>query len=123
MSDNKKISMSIFLLKEGISPEDALKEEARESLKDFEKISSWKILVRANPPFTPDWADCIASAVRVSSASAVLFIRGDSFLFAACFGYGHNFLDKSKVLRDFELRTALNALDKYRIKTCMVPVS
>ena len=117
MNDGGKINMSIFLLKEGVSPEKALKEEVREELRDFEKISSWKILVRANPPFAPDWADCIGSDVRVSSASAVLFIRGDNLWFAACFGYGHNFLDKSKVVSDFGLRTALNALDKDRIKS------
>ena len=117
MNDTKKISMSIFLLKRGVSPEKALKEEVRGELEGFEKISSWKVLVRNNPPFAPDWADCIGTDVRVSSASAVLFIRGGNLWFAACFGYGHNFLDKSKVVSDFGLRTALNALDKDRIKS------
>ena len=109
--------MSIFLLKETISPEEALKEKNREKLKDFERISPWKVVVGENTPVVPDWADCIGIDVTISSASAVLFIRESNRWFAACFGYGRNFLDESKVAADFGLRTALNALDKDRIKS------
>ncbi len=117
MNDNKKISMSIFLLKEGVSPEEALKEKARKDLKDFEKISGWKVLAKGNPPLPPDWADCLGINVEISTASAVLFIKREDLWFAACFGHGHNFLDKNEIVVDFGLRTALNALDKDKIKS------
>ena len=117
MNGSRKISMSIFLLKETISPEEALKEKNREKLKDFKKISSWKVVAGENTPVVPDWAHCIGIDVKNLSASAVLFIRENNRWFAACFGYGHNFLDKSKMVTDFGLRTALNALDKDRIKS------
>jgi uncharacterized protein (TIGR04141 family) len=117
MNDNKKINTSIFLLKEGVSPEEALKEEAREDLKDFEKISGWKIVAKGNPPLAPDWADCLGVDVGVCTASAVLFIKWKDLWFAVCFGHGYNFLDKNEVVVDFGLRTALNALDKDRIKS------
>ena len=117
MSGSKKISTSIFLLKEDVPPEEALKEENREELEDFKEVSPWKIVVGENFPTVPAWAVCIGIDVKTSSASAVLFIRANSRWFAACFGYGFNFLDKSKVETDFGLRTALNALDKDRIKS------
>ena len=109
--------MSIFLLKEEVSPEEALKEKFREKLKDFEKNSSWKIVVGENNLVVPDWAHCIGIDVKILSASAVLFIRENNRWFAASFGYGFNFLEKIKVETDFGLRTALNALDKDRIKS------
>ena len=117
MNGGKKLSTSIFLLKEEVSPKNALKEKTREKIQDFERIPSWKIVVGKNIPVVPDWAHCIGIDVTISSASAVLFIKGKTRWFAACFGYGYNFLDKSKVETDFGLRTALNALDKDRIKS------
>ena len=117
MSGSRKINMSIFLLKEAVSPEEALKEKFRHKLKGFERNSTWKIVVGENNPVVPDWAQCIGINVTISSASAILFIRENNRWFAACFGYGFNFLDKSKVEIDFGLRTALNALDKDRIKS------
>ena len=117
MSDKKKISMSVFLLKEGVSPEEALKEEAMKELEDFGKIPEWKVVFKGRPPLPPDWAECLDIEVATSTAGAVLFIKEENRWFAACFGYGHNFLDKNQVVGDFGLRTALNALDKDKIKS------
>lgn len=114
----KKVDTSIFLLKEGVSPDESLKEEVRNKLKDFDKISEWKIVFEGKPSRLPDWAECLSiEDVSISTASAVLFIKCENLWFAACFGYGYNFLDKNKVVDDFGLRTALNALDKDKIKS------
>ncbi|MXW43987.1 MAG: hypothetical protein F4X32_03935 [Candidatus Dadabacteria bacterium] len=117
MSDNKKINMSIFLLKEDVSPEESLKEEAMRELEDFKKIPEWKVVFKGKPPLPPDWAECLDIDVSTSTAGAVLFIKRENLWFAVCFGYGHNFLDKNEVVGDFGLRTALNALDKEKIKS------
>ena len=109
--------MSIFLLKEGVSPEEALKEEPRKKLEDFGKIPEWKLVFKGRPPLPPDWAEPLDIEVATSTAGAVLFIKRENSWFAACFGYGHNFLDKNEVIGDFGLRTALNALDKDKIKS------
>ena len=109
--------MTIFLLKEEVSPDESLKEEVRNKLGDFTKIPEWKIVSEGKPSRLPDWAECLGIKVKISTASAVLFIKREDIWFAACFGYGYNFLDKNKVVVDFGLRTALNALDKDKIKS------
>ena len=114
---SKKQNLSIYLLKKDISPQMALKEE-RESLKDYLKIPEAKYLPKAVGLHQPDWATYLdlGDEIKTSSASALLFIPRFDRCFVISFGYGYTLLNDNQLVDDFGLKTALNILDKDKIK-------
>ena len=115
MSNNKKLNISIRLLKESVDPEKSLKES--QNLKQYARIDKALIFSKSTGSFTPDWAKYLKEDIKVSSASALVFVSVSERWFVLCFGYAHTLLDDSKLVDDFGLRAALNILDKNKIKS------
>ena len=108
--------ISLYLFKEGISPEDSLKEDL--SFNVYGKIPNSKYIIKQSLPYSPPWAIFLDLEVKAQRADAVLFVPcTESQWIAICFGNGHNLLDKNKIVNDFGLITALNMLDKNKIKS------
>ncbi len=126
---SKTQKLSIRLLKEGVSPDESLKcvdeslKHAEESFndgrqpKEYKKIKGASYLTNQSDEYEPNWSEYLALNVSASTASAILFIPVSGRFFALCFNYGHTLLNESKFVDDFGLRTALNMLDKDKIKS------
>ncbi len=126
---SKTQKLSIRLLKEGVSLDESLKcvdeslKHAEESLNDerqlkkYKKIQGASYLTNQSDEYEPNWSEYLALNVSASTASAILFIPVSDRFFALCFNYGHTLLNESKFVDDFGLRTALNMLDKNKIKS------
>ena len=113
----KNIKLSVYLLDKNNSPKESLKEDYQSNLKDYEHNTNQKIIIDNKHTHKPDWANYLNIEASISSASAVLFIEHEQVWFALCFGYGHNMLDINKLKKDFGLITALNMLDKDKVKS------
>ncbi len=111
----KKHKLSIYLLKEELSPEDCLTEDTEVS--NFDKVNNWKIIIKTKPKYEPEWSSYLGLNIKLVNASAILFILFDKRWFAITFNYAHYLLDKSKLITDFGLITALNMLDPNKIKS------
>ena len=115
-NERKKQLLSIYLLKESTSPDRALK--STQSLEDYNNIPNAKYIKKRMAPHDPNWAKYLKlEGIKISSASAVLFVPVDDRVFALSFGFGHKILDTNNLVDDFGLRTALNMLDKDKIKS------
>ena len=124
MNKTKKQKLSIVLLKTeaGHDLSKFLKDDSKfkpEKVPKEKKYGkNWKLFVKKNIPLEPLWSKYLGIEIKTSNASAVLFIPYNSqYVFAICFGYGSTALDKNKVVGDFGLKTALNSLDKDKIKS------
>ncbi len=124
MKENKKQKLSITLLKTETEHDfsTCIKDDFRFEHKPLPKEKkcdkNWKLFIKKDIPLEPSWSKYLGIDIKTSNSSAVLFIPYNSeYLFAICFGYGSTALDKNKIVKDFGLKTALNSLDKEKIKS------
>ena len=117
---NKQQKLSIYLAKDQVSVKKALKKTKDKAIKvhRYEKIPEAQYLSINNAPTAPDWATYLElNNIKTSVASGLLFIHKRGKLFIVSFGYGYTLLDMGKLVDDFGLKTALNMLDKNKIKS------
>lgn len=120
MSD-KTNKISVYLLKEGMSEQDVLKE-------DYSKINTdgGVIYHERSGQYTPPWVTNFFGAslqgvnLTNQSSKAVLFkelvLAGKKFTCALPFGYGHSMFDKSKCVDNFGLKIVLNIVARDTIR-------
>lgn len=120
-------SLSIFLIKEGISaPRDILLDEDALSKS---KVSAGReeigdLYVKPTVDSLPSWLSIFQGALRPdiqdshnASSAAVFLVEAVERLFAITFGYGRNLLRPGVWDEDFGLKVTLNAVDASRIKS------
>ena len=94
--------LTIFLLKDGMTPEEALRDADAATGHRVPAISPERdvLFVASSPPHTPSWARYVAPHTRAdlsdlltASSSALLLIEAAEHLFAVTFGQGRHLLD------------------------------
>ena len=122
---DRTYSLTIYLLKPGISESDCLSKTRKTSKIEFTLAdgATGSVYTESIPPHQPKWVNLLAGAVNnlpmlhSSSASACVFLpRGDR-LFALTFGYGKSLIIPGSWEEDFGLKVTLNSVDAKRIKT------
>lgn len=122
----KTRTLTIFLIKEGVSIGDALHE--REGLTKLPVVygsrSIGSLYVRSPRSAPPQWlslfsgyADLGSLNLRNASTAAVLLTRRGGRLFAIAFGYGRHLLAPGSWEENFGLRTTLNMVEPGRIRS------
>lgn len=119
------VSLSLRLLRSGVTPDKALKEDH-----DLEQVpsASGTLFVGQSPPTPPSWATFLShystdatTRLRTQSCSAVLLVEAgqeaEKRLFALCFGQGHHALDDDATQRGFGLRVVLNSVSRSQLRT------
>lgn len=113
--------LSIRLLKEGLSPEDGLREGV--SLANWEKIEESKIALDTMGGNAPKWSkfleltDAEKTKLYNITAFGLVFVKASDRWFAISFGMGHVKLDPAKFEQDFGLRVVLNSVDPKQLKS------
>lgn len=113
--------LSIRLLKEGLSPEDGLREGV--SLANWEKIEESKIALDTMGGSPPKWSkflelsDAEKAKLYNITAFGLVFVKTSDRWFAISFGLGHVKLDPAKFEQDFGLRVVLNSVDPKQLKS------
>lgn len=117
---SKSRSFSIYLLKEGITAEAALKEDHVLSQQHGEALPDGADLyVVSNTPTPPWWRGYfkIAQDLRQSLAAALVFIPAGGRVFAVTFGHVQHNLKDTSYEYDFGIRVTLNSLDPEKLKS------
>jgi uncharacterized protein (TIGR04141 family) len=118
--------LTIFLLKDGIAPEEALRDADAATGHRVPTISPERdvLFVASNPPHRPSWARYVAphtgadlSDLLTASASALLLIEAAERLFAVTFGQGRHLLDLESYEQDFGLKVVLNTVAPDQLKS------
>lgn len=118
-------TLSIYLLKEGVSSIEALKEEHLDDLKDHSLTAGdtvGTLYVSQGEESSPDWVDFLAGVTRppalyrTKSLSAVLLLEASERWFAITFGYGRRLLDPEAYERYFGLLCTLNSVDPEKLR-------
>lgn len=128
----KKTRVSIFLIKEGVSPKDIVDEEIPHVPVDGMK-EGYELYVRRNDDHVPDWVSSFFSSridksvdvLTVSSVGAVLIVpviihhddNSSQRYFAITFGYGRSLLHKETCEERFGLKCVLNSVDENSLRT------
>jgi uncharacterized protein (TIGR04141 family) len=118
---SKSRSFSIYLLKEGFSVSDALKED--HALNDQAVCGSLPegatLYVLDNPPTPPWWRGYfkIEQELRQSLKAAIVFIPAGGRTFAVMFGNVQHNLKDTSYEYDFGIRVTLNSLDPAKLKS------
>lgn len=118
----KVISLTIFLIKEGMRDRDVMDGEVLPDLLSIPVIVESKEIgmlhVKHTPAHPPDWAkffsgsvDLKAKELRNSSVSAIFLTRAGNRLFALSFGHGRHLLNPGCYEERFGLRVTLNSVD------------
>ncbi|MBV1836842.1 DUF6119 family protein [Acetobacter estunensis] len=116
--------LSIRLLKDGIEPDDALREGV--DLRDWQRIEGAKIALDTMGGTPPKWAgflnlsDDEKKKVWNNTAYGLVFLNTSGRWFAVSFGMGHVKLDPAKFEQDFGLRVVLNSVDEAQLKSADV---
>lgn len=118
---DKTNKISIYLLKEGFSETDVLKEEY-----DSIALDSGNIYHERSGAYTPSWVPNffgrLLGGVNLTnqSSKAVFFkklsVGGKEYICAIPFGYGHSMFDKSKCVDNFGLKLVLNIVSRDSIR-------
>lgn len=125
----KTRSFSIFLLKEGVTADGALKQEhSLEVVSDAENLPAGAALyISDKVPLPPWWRSYwgIKKDLKQAFKGAIAFIPVADRIFALTFGHTYHNLREGCYEYDFGLRTTLNALDPEKIKSTdiLVPES
>lgn len=120
--------LTIFLLRDISSFEDALADDVRAQLVASELVADsglhGRFYVRKSFVRTPAWVQYVAPAVeggvhgvQSASASAMLLLEVGGRTFALTFGYGRSFLNQAKIERRFGLKVVLNLIDEHQIRS------
>lgn len=113
--------LSIRLLREGVKPEDAVRENV--TLQDWDTIDGAKIATGTVGGRPPKWVDFLeleperAQALENISPYGVVFVHTSNRWFAVSFGMGHAKLDPAKCEQDFGLRVVLNSVDPKQLRS------
>ena len=113
-NSNKKMSLSIRLMKKSFSYDQCIKEDKQ--IEPKLKFGGHLILKKVYRNEV-SWAKYLKEDLNTLSHMAILFLNVDSCLFAICFGNGHHLLKPNVIQDDFGLITALNALDEKKVKS------
>jgi uncharacterized protein (TIGR04141 family) len=111
----KTQKLSIRLLREGVEPDDAVREAV--TLDDWDKIEGSKIILETIGGSSPKWSQFLelpperAGKLKNLSAIGIVFIKASTRWFAVSFGLGHVKLDPSAFEQDFGLKVVLNSVD------------
>lgn len=119
---NKVVQLTVVLLKEGVTEDQALDLDVEGKVKHIEVELKGKKLgllaVKQTPEHPPHWAAFFAEAVdlkrrnvRNASVSAIFLTRASSRLFAIIFGHGRHLLDSNAIEERFGLRATLNSVN------------
>ena len=118
-------TLVIFLLKEGITEETALRtgHGARRYDARFADGTVGSLFVPASVPKVPPWHRFLAPAapelpeIWASGSSALLLLPSDTHLFALSFGYGRTLLASGSWEEDFGLKVTLNSVDSTKLRS------
>lgn len=118
--------LTLSLLKEHLSRDDVLREDAevialKVPVLDAEEES---LFLRSRGPHPPGWVAYLASHVLdpleglyAASASAVLLFEVEERIFAATFGQGRHLLELESFEKDFGLKVVLNTVAPDQLKS------
>jgi len=120
--------LTIFLLRDVAQPDDAVAEDAIETLSigDLDESSGLqgRFYSKKNFARTPEWVSYVdpvviggVAGLRSASAAGLLVLRVDGHFFAITFGYGRGFLNPARIERRFGLKVALNLIDERQIRS------
>ena len=118
--------LTVFLLKEGTTSEQALRNAEAARGRRVPAISEERdvLFVASTPPHAPSWARYVAPHTRgdlddllTASSSAVLLIEPAERLFAVTFGQGRHLLDLESYEQDFGLKVVLNTVAPDQLKS------
>jgi uncharacterized protein (TIGR04141 family) len=118
--------LTVFLLKDGVTPETALCGAERVSAHRVPAISAARdvLFVAASAPHAPSWAAYLVphasgdlGQLQTASASAALLLESGDRLFAVTFGQGRHLLDPETYEQDFGLKVVLNTVAPDQLKS------
>ena len=121
---DKTQKLSIRLLRDGTTPEQAVKDGV--ALADFPGLTGAKITLGSTPGGPPKWAEFLSLSddhkkkLMQRSAFGLLLLPAASRLFAISWGFGFAKLDEAMIEQDFGLRVVLNAVDHKKLKSADV---
>lgn len=114
-------SMSIYLLKPGVTVEDALRDG-----RDYEEVAAphgviagLRVFLKPGAPNPPWWKDYLGidDAVFQQSSSATAFVKHGKRTMVLTFGAGQHLLKDDAYVHDFGTRVVLNAVDPKKLKS------
>ncbi len=117
----KTRKLSIRLLKDGLKPEESLRDSVK--LVDWDILDGAKIALGTSIDKTPGWASFLELSTEQRNkvfsklAFAIVFLEVSKRWFAITFGMGHVKLDPVNFVQDFGLRVVLNAVDPDLLKS------
>ncbi|MCW3837078.1 DUF6119 family protein [Sphingomonas canadensis] len=125
MAKAPTVSLTLRLLRNGITAEGALKDD--HGLEEIDSTAG-RLFVGQSPAIPPSWAKFLAHYtpdgivnLRTQSCSAAMLIdvgkEQKKRLFALCFGQGHHALDEDAIQRGFGLRVVLNSVSRGKLRT------
>ena len=122
MAKDKRTKVSIYLLKEKIAIEEAIKNLK----KDPAEIGGGELYYRESFPNTPSWVETffdngIDEDRFKSQSSSIIYVRkvninGNLRTFLLPFGYGHTMLNDIYCVDDFGLKLVLNIVESDTLK-------
>lgn len=121
ISQPKTQKLTIRLLRDGLEPEDALRQDI--VLDDWPKISGARVVFGTMGGNTPKWARFLNLENEVQTdlynriAYGLVFISVKQRWFLVSFGMGHVKLDLTKFEQNFGLRIVLNTVDPKQLRS------
>lgn len=118
---SKTRSFSIYLLKEGCSIQNALKDNhgLRDASADAKRLPEGATLfLRDDKPTEPWWKKYFEVQMPLNQAmkGALVFIPASGRIFALSFGHVYHNLDENSYEHEFGLRVTLNCVDPKKLK-------
>ncbi|PRI11585.1 DUF6119 family protein [Leucobacter massiliensis] len=114
-------SMSIYLLKPGITVEESIKDNRgyQEVEAPSSVIPNLRVFLKPGNPKQPWWKTYLGveSTLSQQSNSAMAFVQRGKRVFALAFGAGHHLLKEDAFVHDFGTRVVLNAVDPNKLKS------
>ncbi|PPG95667.1 DUF6119 family protein [Rathayibacter rathayi] len=114
-------SMSIYLLKHGVTVEQAIKDSSgyKEAQVATSVIPNLRVFLKPGNPKTPWWKTYLSLSDDLSqqSNSATAFVEIGKRIFVLAFGAGQYLLKEDSYVHDFGTRVVLNAVDPNKLKS------
>ena len=118
--------LTVFLLREGVRADDALRHEPDVKGHRVPVISTQNdvLFVAASAPHSPAWARYVVphtpddlSELLTASSSAVLIVQASDRVFGVTFGQGRHLLNPEAYEQDFGLKVVLNTVAPDQLKS------
>ena len=116
----KSNTFSIYLLKDGISPDVALCSDQNLKLVTGSNLpGEAKLYIISKGLFAPWWKSFLGIREDINQGypGGILFLPVEGRWFAAMFGYAHHYLNANAYQVDFGLRVTLNAVDEKSLRS------